>query len=102
LYATGYFGAVLILSGLLAALIMAPVFDRVLKRHLSITAKVLVPVIGVSFLRDYLFVVVGAYSSGAQVCYLGLIFAVKPNDEGAIYALSVLVSLLLRRSRPRP
>jgi FLVCR family MFS transporter 7 len=89
----GFFGAALIISGLVAAFITAPVFDKVLKRHLAITAKVLLPVIGVSGLdvvsrRCFLLI------PSVQICYLGLIFAVKPDSNGAIYALVVLVSLL--------
>ncbi|KAF7361938.1 MFS general substrate transporter [Mycena venus] len=46
----GFMGATLILSGILAAIVTAPLFDRVFTSHLAITAKVLVPVLAVAWL----------------------------------------------------
>jgi hypothetical protein len=43
-------GATLILSGIVAALVSAPLFDRVLTSHLAITAKVIVPILGAAWL----------------------------------------------------
>lgn len=39
-------GATLLLVGIVAALASAPVFDRVLTRHLGITIRLLCPIIG--------------------------------------------------------
>jgi hypothetical protein len=38
-------GAVLLLSGIVAAIVTAPLFDRVLTHHLAISTKCLVPVV---------------------------------------------------------
>jgi MFS transporter, FLVCR family, MFS-domain-containing protein 7 len=43
-------GATLLLAGIIAAIVTAPLFDRVFTHHLAITSKILVPVIGVTWL----------------------------------------------------
>ena len=42
---SGFMGATLLLSGIVAAIVTAPLFDRVLTHHLAITVKFLVPVV---------------------------------------------------------
>jgi hypothetical protein len=46
----GFMGATLLLAGIITAIITAPLFDRVFTYHLAITAKILVPIIGVAWL----------------------------------------------------
>ncbi|THH29307.1 hypothetical protein EUX98_g4887 [Antrodiella citrinella] len=67
----GFLGAVLLLVGLLAAIITAPIYDRVLTRHLALSAKVLCPILGAA--------------------WLSLIWAVRPNNTGALYALMAII-----------
>ena len=43
-------GATLLLAGIIAAIITAPLFDRVFTHHLAITAKVFVPFVGAAWL----------------------------------------------------
>jgi FLVCR family MFS transporter 7 len=43
---SGLMGACLLLSGILAAIITAPLFDRVFTHHLAITSKILIPTVG--------------------------------------------------------
>jgi FLVCR family MFS transporter 7 len=43
-------GATLLLAGIVAAVITAPLFDRVFTHHLAITAKIFVPLVGVAWL----------------------------------------------------
>ncbi|KAJ7262229.1 major facilitator superfamily domain-containing protein [Mycena haematopus] len=69
----GFMGATLILSGIVAAVVTAPLFDRVFTSHLAITAKFLVPILGVA--------------------WLVFIWVVKPNNAGAIYALCAIVGI---------
>ncbi|KAF8629891.1 hypothetical protein AX15_003247 [Amanita polypyramis BW_CC] len=64
---SGLLGACLLLTGIVAAIITAPLFDRVLTHHLAITAKILAPPL-----------------AGA---WLSLIWAVKPNDTGGLFAI---------------
>jgi branched-subunit amino acid transport protein len=40
----------LLLSGIVAAIVTAPIFDRVLTSHLAITTKILVPVLAAAWL----------------------------------------------------
>jgi hypothetical protein len=68
---SGLLGATLLLSGLVAAIITAPLFDRVFTHHLAMTSKVLVPVV-----------------SGA---WLSLIWAVKPGNTGGLFAVVAVV-----------
>jgi hypothetical protein len=46
----GFLGATLLLAGLFAAAVSAPLFDRVLTSHLAITIKVLCPILGAAWL----------------------------------------------------
>jgi hypothetical protein len=46
---SGFMGATLILSGIVSAIITAPLFDRVFTHHLAVTSKVLVPCISVTW-----------------------------------------------------
>jgi len=68
---SGLFGASLLLVGLVAAIITAPLFDRVFTHHLALTSKVLVPIIG--------------------VVWLSLIWAVKPNLTGGLFAIMAVI-----------
>jgi FLVCR family MFS transporter 7 len=43
-------GAALLLSGIVAAVVTSPIFDRVLTHHLGITVRTLCPFIGVLWL----------------------------------------------------
>ncbi|KAF7351184.1 MFS general substrate transporter [Mycena sanguinolenta] len=69
----GFMGATLILSGILAAIITAPLFDRIFTTHLAITSKVLVPILGVA--------------------WVAFIWIVKPNNTAALYALCAIVGV---------
>ena len=62
---SGFLGACLLLAGMLAAVVTAPLFDRIFTYRLALASKILVPFVGVgwfsliwggmSFLRGYLF-----------------------------------------------
>lgn len=66
-------GAVLLLAGLVAAVLSAPLFDRVFTHHLAITSKILVPIISVG--------------------WLGLIWAAKPNNTAGLFALLAIIGV---------
>jgi hypothetical protein len=69
----GFMGATLILSGIVAAILTAPLFDRVFTSHLAITSKVLVPILGVA--------------------WFVFIWVVRPHNAAAIYALCAIVGI---------
>ncbi|KAF7364730.1 MFS general substrate transporter [Mycena venus] len=69
----GLMGATLILSGIAAAIVSAPLFDRVITFHLAIAAKILVPLIGAS--------------------WLAFAWVVRPNNAGAVYALCAIIGI---------
>ncbi|KAI0689392.1 major facilitator superfamily domain-containing protein [Cytidiella melzeri] len=73
----GFFGATLLLVGLLMAGITAPLFDRVLTHHLALTCKLFCPTLGVLWLS--------MIWAGQQLPIL------KANDEGALYAIMALI-----------
>ena len=68
---SGLFGAALLLVGLVAAIITAPLFDRVFTHHLALTGKILVPIIG--------------------MVWLSLIWAVKPDLTGGLFAIMAII-----------
>ncbi|KAF9051051.1 MFS general substrate transporter [Hymenopellis radicata] len=70
---SGLMGACLLLTGIVAAIITAPLFDRVFTRHLAITAKVFVPIIAIG--------------------WLSIIWAAKPNNTGGLFALMTILGI---------
>ncbi|KIM22040.1 hypothetical protein M408DRAFT_333098 [Serendipita vermifera MAFF 305830] len=69
---SGIMGGVFLLSGLVAAIFSAPIFDRVLVHHLAKTVKVLLPALG--------------------VVWIGLVFAVRPNNLAGVFIVLVLIA----------
>ncbi|KAH8113902.1 MFS general substrate transporter [Phellopilus nigrolimitatus] len=69
----GFMGAALLFSGLLAAFITSPLFDRVLTRHLGLAARAFAPLVAAA--------------------WLALIWAVRPHNTGALYALFVIIGV---------
>ncbi|RDB25138.1 Major facilitator superfamily domain-containing protein 7 [Hypsizygus marmoreus] len=70
---SGFLGACLLLTGIVAAIVTAPLFDRVFTHHLAFTAKLLVPVVG------------GAW--------LSLIWAVTPHNIGGLFAIMTIIGV---------
>ncbi|KIM45391.1 hypothetical protein M413DRAFT_442062 [Hebeloma cylindrosporum] len=69
----GFMGACLLLSGMVAAIVTAPLFDRVFTHHLAATSKVFVP-----------FVAVGWFT---------LIWAVRPNNTAALFTIMAVIGV---------
>ncbi|KAG8829959.1 hypothetical protein FRC17_005721 [Serendipita sp. 399] len=70
----GFVGAAMLLLGLLAGIITSPLFDRVLTHHLALTIKIFVPLMA--------------------GCWIGLIFAVRPNNAIPIYVMAALLGVV--------
>ncbi|KAJ3877744.1 major facilitator superfamily domain-containing protein [Lentinula edodes] len=70
---SGLMGACLLLTGLVAAIITAPLFDRVFTKHLAVSAKVLLPILGGG--------------------WLSLIWAVKPHNTGGLFAIMTILGV---------
>jgi FLVCR family MFS transporter 7 len=69
----GLMGATLLLSGIVAAIITAPLSDRVFTHHLALTAKILIPPL-----------------AGA---WLSLIWAVQPNNTQALFVIMAIIGV---------
>jgi len=70
---SGLMGGVFLLSGLVAAILSAPIFDRVLVHHLAWTVKILLPSLGVVW--------IGLIFAGACNCLLA--YEVADDDLGS-------------------
>ncbi|KIK67132.1 hypothetical protein GYMLUDRAFT_217102 [Collybiopsis luxurians FD-317 M1] len=70
---SGLMGACLLLTGLVAAVITAPLFDRIFTKHLAKSAKISLPILG------------GAW--------LSLIWAVKPHNMGGLFAIMTILGV---------
>ena len=82
-------GAALLLSGIVAALTTAPLFDRVFTSHIALVIRVLCPTIGAAWLG---LIWAGSYShSRAQRDRDSIEHAVRTNDDGALYALFAII-----------
>ncbi|KAF8554732.1 MFS general substrate transporter [Imleria badia] len=69
----GIIAASLLLSGIIAAIVTAPLFDRFFTHKLGITLKVLVPIVAVG--------------------WFSLIWAVRPNNTAALFVIFVVVGI---------
>ncbi|KIY74287.1 MFS general substrate transporter [Cylindrobasidium torrendii FP15055 ss-10] len=69
----GLLGATLLLAGIVAAVITAPLFDLVLTRHLTYSAKIAIPSIA--------------------VCWLAMIWAVKRDNEAGLFVLMAVTGV---------
>jgi len=70
---SGLMGAALLLSGIVAAIATAPVFDRILTHHLGITVRILCPVIAAA--------------------WLSLIWAVRPHNAAALFVIFAVIGV---------
>ncbi|KAF7980761.1 hypothetical protein HWV62_36803 [Athelia sp. TMB] len=70
----GLLGSVLLLSGLVAALISSPIFDRVFTHHFALVNKICTPIAG--------------------ILWLSLIWIVKPDNTGACFAIMALLGIV--------
>ncbi|GLB37685.1 putative MFS general substrate transporter [Lyophyllum shimeji] len=70
---SGFLGACMLLTGIVAAVVTAPLFDRVFTHRLAFSAKMLVPV-----------------TAGA---WLSLIWAVRPHNLGGLFAIMTLIGV---------
>ncbi|KAJ3570015.1 hypothetical protein NP233_g4678 [Leucocoprinus birnbaumii] len=70
---SGFLGACLLLTGIVAAIITAPLFDRVFTHKLALTSKILVPCVAVS--------------------WLSLIWATKPNNEAGLFVVMTIIGV---------
>ncbi|KAK7676965.1 hypothetical protein QCA50_020083 [Cerrena zonata] len=68
---SGLMGAVLLLVGLVFAIITSPLFDRVLTHHMALVCKILCPILG--------------------VLWLSLIWAVKRDNTGGLFAIMAII-----------
>ncbi|KAI6157770.1 major facilitator superfamily domain-containing protein [Pisolithus tinctorius] len=67
----GLLGATLFLSGIIAAIITSPLFDRVFTHVMGITLRILVPIV--------------------SLAWLSLIWAIIPNNAPALFVLMVVI-----------
>ncbi|KAI0920498.1 hypothetical protein AcV5_010215 [Taiwanofungus camphoratus] len=68
---SGLMGATILLVGIVAAFVTAPLFDRVFTHHLALTCKLLCPVVGAS--------------------WLSLIWAVKRGNTGGLFTIMAII-----------
>lgn len=84
-------GACLLLAGMVAAIISAPLFDRVFMHHLAVTAKFMIPFAAIGW-----FSLIWAGES-TQYCYLLSLmlipFVVRPDNAAALFAVMGIIGV---------
>ncbi|GJE88916.1 MFS general substrate transporter [Phanerochaete sordida] len=70
-HTSGLMGATILISGVVCALVTSPLSDRVFTHHTALMCKIICPTLG--------------------VLWLSLIWAVKPNDAGGMFAIMALI-----------
>ncbi|KIJ18763.1 hypothetical protein PAXINDRAFT_110383 [Paxillus involutus ATCC 200175] len=68
---SGLMGASLLLAGIIASIVTAPLFDRVFTHRLGLTVKTLIPIVACG--------------------WLSLIWAVRPNNIAALFAIMIII-----------
>lgn len=94
-------GAALLIAGIVAAIATAPLFDRVLTHHLSITLRILCPLIGASWLsliwagkfhlRSYPVFFSLTPNPIKPFCLFTSPLIVRPNDTGGMFAVLIVI-----------
>ncbi|KAH0827810.1 major facilitator superfamily domain-containing protein [Lanmaoa asiatica] len=69
----GLMGASLLLSGIVASIVTAPLLDRIFTHKLGITLKILVPIVAVG--------------------WFSLIWAVRPNNTAALFTIFIVIGI---------
>ncbi|RXW22995.1 hypothetical protein EST38_g2878 [Candolleomyces aberdarensis] len=70
---SGFMGACLLLTGVVAAIVTAPLFDRVFTYHLALTAKICAP--------------------ATAIGWFSLIWAVKPNNSPGLFVVMTIIGV---------
>jgi FLVCR family MFS transporter 7 len=70
---SGFLGATLLFAGIIAAVVTAPIMDRVFTHHLAFASKIIVPIIAAT--------------------WLGFIWAVKPHNLAALYVIMCILGI---------
>jgi len=90
-------GATMLLAGMLAAIVSAPLFDRVFTNHLAITSKILVPI---SALGWFVLIWAGTLCFPSLVfmepltyCLMTICSLVRPNNTVALFVLFGLIGI---------
>jgi FLVCR family MFS transporter 7 len=83
----------MLLSGIIAAIVTSPIFDRVLTHHLGVTVRTLCPIVGVAWLS-----VIWAgtevpfpFSLGS-LCSI-ILTTVRPHNVAALFAIFVVIGV---------
>lgn len=83
----------MLLSGILAAIVTSPIFDRVLTHHLGVAVRTLCPIIGVAWLS--------LIWAGMEVLFsfpLGsscstILITVKPHNVAGLFAIFIVIGV---------
>ena len=86
---SGILGACLLLSGILAAIVTAPLFDRVFTHHLAATSKILVPAVAGAWLS---LIWAGKDVHGTFLPSLCNAI-VKPHNLGGLFAVMAILGV---------
>ena len=86
-------GAAMLLSGIVAAIITSPVFDRVLTHHLGLAVRIICPIIATAWLsliwagkKMLLPFLLSSLS-------LAIFIAVRPHNVAALFAIFVIIGV---------
>lgn len=87
-------GACLLLTGIVAAIITAPLFDRVFTHKLALTAKLLVPCVAVAWLSlIWAGTLVTLQRRYIHCSLLGLGFVAKPHNEAGLFVVMTIIGV---------
>jgi MFS transporter, FLVCR family, MFS-domain-containing protein 7 len=86
-------GAAMLLSGILAAIITAPIFDRVLTHHLGLAVRIICPITATAWLS--------LIWAGTKILLqfslnspsLAILITVKPHNDVALYAIFIVIGV---------
>jgi FLVCR family MFS transporter 7 len=86
-------GAAMLLSGIVAAIVTSPIFDRVLTHHLGLAVRILCPIIAAAWLsliwagKNVLL----PFSPCSLI--LAILITVKPHNDAALFAIFIVIGV---------
>jgi FLVCR family MFS transporter 7 len=86
-------GAAMLLSGIVAAIITSPIFDRVLTHHLGLAVRIICPIIAAAWLSLIWAGKKVLLPSPPSSLSLAILITVKPHNDAALFAIFIIIGV---------
>jgi FLVCR family MFS transporter 7 len=86
-------GAALLLSGIVAAIITSPIFDRVLTHHLALAVRIICPITATAWLSLIWAGKKSLLLFSLNSLSLAILITVRPHNDAALFAIFIVIGV---------